>query len=272
MLILLSPAKTLSFDQSTPQGDMPELLDHSHQLIEYLKTYDQQSLASLMKLSASLASLNVERYQKWKGHLSDQGDKHPALFVFQGDAYRGLNAATLSKSLQDHTQIHLRILSGLYGLLKPFDHIEAHRLEMGTRLSTSSGKHLYDFWGDVILDHVEKALSSSQRSGHEPVMINLASQEYFKSVTRPRGVSCPVITPIFKDEKSGKFKVMSVFAKRARGLMTRHLIESSYAAPKKNIDELIRSFTTEGYAFSEEGSTPSAPLFTRSEQARPQKK
>ena len=273
MLILLSPAKTLSFEKSTSQGDMPELLDHAHELIEHLKTYDQPSLARLMKLSDSLASLNVERYQQWRGRLSsDQGEKNPALFVFQGDAYRGLDAATLSGPLQEHTQIHLRILSGLYGLLKPFDHIEAHRLEMGTRLPTPSGKHQYDFWGDLILDNVEKALASSQRSGHESVMINLASQEYYKSVTRPRGVTCPVITPIFKDEKSGKFKVMSVFAKRARGLMTRHLIESSYAYPKKSIEELIRSFTSEGYAFSEEDSTPAAPLFTRSEQARVKKK
>ena len=269
MLILLSPAKTLSFDHSTTQGNVPELIAKAHDLIQHLRDYDVQSLAQLMKLSDSLSSLNVERYRTWRGHRkTPQGSQHPALFVFQGDAYRGLDATTLDDTLQAHAQKHLRILSGLYGILRPFDHIEAHRLEMGTRLSTSSGKHLYDFWGDQILDSLERTLPDAQRSGHESVVINLASQEYFKSVMRPRGWQCPVITPMFKDEKSGKYKVISFFAKRARGLMTRHLLESSHAHPEQSIEEILRSFTSEGYVFSPEHSTSSTPVFTRSEEAR----
>lgn len=270
MLILLSPAKKLSFDHPTSHGDVPELIDHAHDLIQHLRAYDTSALAKLMKLSDSLASLNVARYRDWRGgHDTPQGERHPALFVFQGDAYRGLDAATLDESVQAHAQRHLRILSGLYGLLKPFDHIEAYRLEMGTRLATDTGKHLYDFWGDLILDSIDQALPSAQRSGHESVVINLASQEYFKSVTRPRGWRCPVITPVFKDEKAGRFKIVSFFAKRARGLMTRHLLESSHADPKLDTETLVRSFKSEGYVFSPEESTSSAPVFLRAEDARP---
>ena len=266
MLILLSPAKTLSFNHTIPNLDQPSLLERSAELINTLRTYSHADLKRLMKLSDSLAQTNLERYQSWRGEaLEPEEVQNPALLTFHGDVYRGLNAAELSPELLEHAQTHLRILSGLYGVLKPLDHIEPHRLEMGTRLPTQAGKRLYDFWGDTLLDTLEGELSSAQRASSEPVVINLASQEYFGAVSRPRGWSCPVVTPVFRDEKAGKWKVISVFAKRARGLMARHLIEHSYANPKATTQELLRSFKTEGYVWSESESDELTPVYLRAE-------
>lgn len=274
MLILLSPAKTLSFEHTSPAHllQTPELINHAETLIKHLRSYDQSSLAKLMKLSDSLAQMNVERYHAWRGaEVEAERLNHAALFTFNGDVYRGLNASTLSEPVLNHAQKHLRILSGLYGVLRPLDHIEPHRLEMGTRLPTDSGKRLYDFWGDTILDTLERDLQTSQLAQDDPAVINLASQEYFKSVSRARGWSAPVINPVFKDEKAGKLKVISVFAKRARGLMARHLLERSHEQPQEGAQALLRSFASEGYQWSEAESTPLAPVYHRAESSRTSK-
>lgn len=255
MLILLSPAKTLDFQTSAqPQGE-PPLLSQSRQLIGALKKYSAADLGQLMKLSETLATLNVSRYSEWTG----VGQK-PALYAFKGDVYRGLDPESMSEAALERAERQLLILSGLYGVLPAMAGIEPHRLEMGTALPTRRGQGLYQFWGERITEHLNEALA---REGSE-VVVNLASQEYFKSVNTS-GLNCPVITPVFRDEKAGKYKVISLFAKRARGLLARHLLERG----ETNIERGLQSFTSEGYRYDPTGSTPEAPLFVRAEADRP---
>lgn len=255
MLILLSPAKTLDFVSPSPPRLDPPFLDQSQTLIETLRHYDVTELGKLMKLSDKLATLNVSRYASWTG----DGEKS-ALFAFKGDVYRGLNPETLSEDGLHRAQKSLFILSGLYGLLPAFAGIEPHRLEMGTSLPTDRGKNLYAFWGERITQLLNE---TSERLGSE-LVVNLASQEYFKSV-KATSLRSQVISPVFKDEKSGRYKVISIYAKRARGLLARHLLENE----DSNSERSLQAFTSEGYRYDPAGSTPAAPLFIRAEADRP---
>lgn len=266
MLILLSPAKTLDFETTVPSFaqsmHQPSFLKQSKDLIKHLKELDSPQLAKLMKLSDKLAQLNVDRYQSWKG----QGQR-PALYTFKGDVYQGLAADTMTADLFAKAEKHLVILSGLYGLLHPATAIEAHRLEMGTSLSTKKGKNLYQFWDKRLTQKLKENLSQHK----DPVVINLASQEYSKSVDF-KALQANVITPVFKDEKNGKYKIISFYAKRARGLLARHLLEcqldQELSVQAQNEIKGLLSFTSEGYRYDPTGSTPTAPLFIRSEADR----
>lgn len=271
MLILLSPAKTLDFESAIPSfassTQDPSLLKGSQELIKTLKNYSEAELAKLMGLSDKLSKLNVERYQAWTG----QGQR-PALFAFKGDVYQGLQAETMDEALVAEAEKSLRILSGLYGTLSPLTHIEAHRLEMGTKLATKKAKNLYQFWGEQVTKQLQKALQHSlDQPDQQATVINLASQEYSK-VVQWKSLDAQVITPVFKDEKNGKYKVISFYAKRARGLLARHLLETQAQNSAKNLaqntQKALESFACAGYFYDPVGSTSEAPLFSRSEANR----
>ena len=256
MLIVLSPAKSLDFETPPPvaTATTPRFLDRSAQLIATLRGYSPQQLGELMDLSDALSALNVARYASWTG---TEQDARPAVMAFDGDVYAGLDARSLKPKQLDYAQGHVRILSGLYGLLRPFDLIEPHRLEMGTRLANPAGRDLYAFWGEAIT----QALSRDIAEAGAGALVNLASEEYFKSV-RPKLLGVPVITPVFEDFKNGKYKIISFFAKRARGLMAR------YAATKGITDAAkLKSFNLDGYRFVPEESTGTHWLFRRNVEA-----
>ncbi|WP_421849066.1 peroxide stress protein YaaA [Marinomonas sp.] len=260
MKFLISPAKTLDLT-SKPSIDMfsePELLDESQQLINTIKPSTPAEIASLMKLSDKLATLNVSRYQEWqKDHTKD--NSRPAIYTFMGDVYTGLDAYSLSKTDMKYAQKSLRILSGLYGLLKPLDLMQAYRLEMGTSLKNDRGTNLYQFWGDIIVDKINETLEEGE------LLVNLASNEYFKAVNKKK-LTSPLISPNFLDEKNGKFKVISFYAKKARGLMARYLIENRC----ETLDEL-KAFNLAGYHYDPQQSTKDTPVFIRPESAQPKK-
>lgn len=260
MKFLISPAKTLDLT-SKPSIDMfsePELLDESQQLIDTIKPYSPADIASLMKLSDKLATLNVSRYQEWqKEHTQD--NSRPAIYTFMGDVYTGLDAYSLNESDMKYAQKSLRILSGLYGLLKPLDLMQAYRLEMGTSLKNDRGTNLYQFWGDSIVDKINETLEEDE------LLVNLASNEYFKAVNKKK-LTSPLISPNFLDEKNGKFKVISFYAKKARGLMARYLIENRC----ETLDEL-KAFDLAGYRYDPKQSTKDTPVFIRPESAQPKK-
>lgn len=247
MLIVISPAKTLDFEApaTTHHHSQPQFLDHSAQLIDQLRTLSVQDVAVLMKLSDKLASLNVARYESWATPFSGDNAKQ-AVLAFKGDVYTGLDAESLSEEDLLYAQQHLRILSGLYGVLKPLDLMQAYRLEMGTKLANTRGKDLYQFWGSIITDALNTELAKQQ------VLINLASNEYFKA-TKSKNLAARIITPEFRDWKSGQYKMISFYAKKARGLMTRYIIQNRIEDP-----EQLKGFDLEGYRFAEtmsEGDT-----------------
>lgn len=256
MLIVLSPAKTLAMETlpAKIKSSLPDFIAHSAQLIEILKTYSPAQVASLMRISDPLAALNADRYASWTPEFSQQNAKQ-AVLAFNGDVYAGLEAATLSAAQLDYTQSHVRILSGLYGMLRPLDLMQPYRLEMGTRLATARGKNLYAFWGDI----VTSALDNLLRARNASALINLASEEYFK-VIKPALLSVPVITPVFEDWKNGKYKIISFYAKRARGLMARFAALQGVTQP-----EQLQAFAVEGYAFDAAGSSEYHWLFRRRE-------
>jgi cytoplasmic iron level regulating protein YaaA (DUF328/UPF0246 family) len=211
-----------------------------------------------MKLSDKLATLNVSRYQEWqKTHTTL--NSRPAIYTFMGDVYTGLDAYSLNESDMNYAQESLRILSGLYGLLKPLDLMQAYRLEMGTRLNNDRGSNLYQFWGDIIVDKINDNLQEDE------LLVNLASNEYFKAVNKKK-LTSPLITPNFLDEKNGQFKVISFYAKKARGLMARYLIENRC----ETLDE-IKAFNLAGYRYDPQQSTKNNPVFIRPESAQPKK-
>lgn len=254
MLIVLSPAKTLDYTtpSTTAVHSQPDFTRDSAELIETLRRYSPAQIGSLMRISDPLAELNAGRYAAWTPQFTPENSKQ-AVLAFNGDVYEGLNASSLNAKQLDYSQSHIRILSGLYGVLRPLDLMQPYRLEMGTKLATGRGKDLYAFWGDTVTDELNKALAA-QKSG---ALINLASEEYFK-VVKPRLLAAPVITPIFEDWKNGKYKVISFYAKRARGLMAR------YAALKKiKQAEKLKAFDFEGYAFDAAGSNDRNWLFRR---------
>jgi cytoplasmic iron level regulating protein YaaA (DUF328/UPF0246 family) len=252
MLIVLSPAKSLDFETpvKTKLSTTPRFLDRSAQLIDKLRMLSPAALSELMDLSDALAVLNVGRYASWTGQ-----DEHArqAVLAFDGDVYAGLEARSLKPKQLDYAQQHVRILSGLYGLLRPFDLIEPHRLEMGTRLANGHGKDLYAFWGDAITDLLRADI---EEQGAE-ALVNLASEEYFKSV-RPKLLGVPVITPVFEDYKNGRYKIISFFAKRARGMMARYAALKGVTNPEK-----LKKFDLDGYAFVKGESTDTTWLFRR---------
>lgn len=255
MLVVISPAKTLDFETParTNIASTPSFLEDSQVLIERMRELAPADIAKLMKISDKLSVLNSTRYETWSLPFTPDNAKQ-ALLAFKGDVYTGLDAETLSPEQDDYAQQHLRILSGLYGILKPLDLIQPYRLEMGTKLSNSGGKDLYQFWGDKITDSLNDELAQND------VLINLASNEYFKSV-QPKKLNARIITPVFKDTKNGVQKIISFYAKKARGLMTRYIIEN-------NIDnaEALKDFDIAGYQFEAKQSSENDWVFTRPEQ------
>jgi len=254
MLIVISPAKKLEMDTPapTPVHSQPMFLQHSQTLIDVLCKKDSFDIAELMKLSIKLADLNTARYQTWHMPFTTDNAKQ-ALWAFRGDVYQSMEADTLSADHTNFAQSHLRILSGLYGLLRPFDLIQAYRLEMGTRLINPRGKDLYAFWGSIITD----ALNAALEEQGDNILINLASQEYFKSV-QPKHLQGHVITPVFKEHKNGQYKVIGIYAKRARGLMSRYIIQNRLSSP-----DSLRSFNLDGYSWNAKLSDSQQLVFTR---------
>ncbi len=257
MLIVVSPAKTLDYESplSTQEYTLPELTDYSKQLMKHCRKLTPADISSLMKVSDKIAALNVARFTQWSEHF-DLNNSRQALFAFKGDVYTGLDAASLTHDDIQYAQQHLRMLSGLYGVLKPLDLMQPYRLEMGTKLANDKGSNLYQFWGSVITNKLNEALNAQG----DNVLVNLASNEYFKAV-KPKELDGQIITPVFKDCKNGQYKIISFYAKKARGMMARYIIENKI----KSVSELT-GFNTVGYYFSEADSTPTELVFKREEQ------
>ncbi len=254
MIILLSPAKTLDFDPvaHVKTCTKPDLLEFSEQLINGLGKLSVKEIGSLMRLSPKLAELNHERFQNWKAK-HDLPRAKQAVLAFKGDVYSGLSAWDFNKEDFQFAQENLRILSGLYGILRPLDLIQPYRLEMGTVYPNPAGKDLYAFWGDRLRDTLSNELS---KSGSD-LIINLASLEYAKAA-RLNTVGGKVVSPVFQDEKNGKFKVISFYAKKARGLMARHLIQ----ARASSLSDLL-NFKLDGYEYCPKESSEYLPVFKR---------
>lgn len=254
MLMVISPSKTLDFQSPTaglPYSE-PELLDHSAELIDVLRQKSPAELAELMSISDKLAVLNVGRYQAWERPFTPDNAR-PALTAFKGDVYEGLDAASLDTAALQWLQQHLRILSGLYGYLRPLDLMQAYRLEMGIRLANPRGKDLYAFWGERITDGLNRALADQAPAE----LVNLASGEYFKSVRTGR-IAARIITPVFQDWKGGHYKVISFHAKRARGLMVRWAVDRRVEQA-----EALKAFDSEGYGYDDAASGPDTWVFRR---------
>jgi cytoplasmic iron level regulating protein YaaA (DUF328/UPF0246 family) len=253
MLFLISPAKSLDYSKTTvEQYTRPRLLKNTHELVGVLKDKSAGDLKSLMSISDNLAELNAERYHKFSKRFTDKNSKQ-AVLAFKGDVYQGLATDDYTNEDFEYAQKHLRILSGLYGLLKPLDRIQPYRLEMGTKLTTEKGKNLYQYWDDEITKLVNRDL---RQSGSKAI-INLASNEYFKSV-QSKKLKGDLYNINFKDEKNGEYKVISFFAKKARGMMCRYAIKN-----KINQPEHLKGFDSEGYTFNEEMSSANDWVFTR---------
>lgn len=243
MLIIISPAKTLDYESplATTRFTQPELLDHSAQLMEYCRELTPAQIGSLMKISDKLAGLNAARFAEWQPNFTPQNARQ-AILAFKGDVYTGLHAEDFSEQDFDFAQQHLRMLSGLYGLLRPLDLMMPYRLEMGIKLHNAKGSDLYSFWGDLLTEKLNQQLKEQG----DDVLINLASDEYFKAVKTAK-LDGQLIKPVFLDEKGGKFKVISFYAKKARGLMSRFIIQNQLTQP-----EQLKDFNLEGYFFDEE--------------------
>ena len=255
MLFLLSPAKALDYDTPLPAGvphTPPLFVPESAALIEVLRRQSPAQIASLMKLSDALASLNVARYEAWSPRATARNARQ-AVLAFNGDVYEGLQARTLTAADLDWLQQHLCILSGLYGVLRPLDWMQPYRLEMGTRLKTDQGANLYQFWGTQIADYLNQRLAGDKA----PILVNLVSQEYFKSVDR-KVLQARVIDCVFEDYKGGGYKIISFHAKRARGLMMRYAAQHRISSPQK-----LQGFDLEGYAFAPAASEPDRLVFRR---------
>ncbi|VYT70925.1 peroxide stress protein YaaA [Metakosakonia massiliensis] len=257
MLILISPAKTLDYQSelATTRFTQPELLDYSQQLIDVARQLTAPQIKALMGISDKLADLNATRFHDWQPNFTPDNARQ-AILAFKGDVYTGLQAETFSEADFDFAQQHLRMLSGLYGVLRPLDLMQPYRLEMGIRLENSKGKDLYQFWGETITHTLNDAIAAQG----DDIVVNLASDEYFKAV-KPQKLNAQIIKPVFLDEKNGKFKVISFYAKKARGLMSRFIIENRLTKP-----EQLTAFNSEGYFFDEEGSAGGELVFKRHEQ------
>ncbi len=256
MLVLLSPAKKLDYEQSTSVTTFtqPEFLEEAKVLVKLMQSYNPQALAKLMGLSDQLAALNVARFGQWKTPFTLKNAKQ-AIFAFKGDVYVGLDANSLKLKDFNYAQKYLRILSGLYGCLRPMDLMQAYRLEMGTRVANSAGEDLYAFWQGKITAAINEAVAQNKSK----YVVNLASQEYFKAV-QAQALLVPVITPVFKDEKKGQFKIISFFAKKARGLMARFIMQNRI----KQLESL-KDFTEGGYWYDDSQSNDQQWVFCREE-------
>ena len=247
MLLLLSPAKSL--DYAPPPASVPHtlpvMLDQSAQLIEVLRQQSPAQIASLMSLSDALAELNVARYAAWQPQPTADNAKQ-AVLAFNGDVYEGLNAATLAAPELDWLQAHVRILSGLYGVLRPLDWMQPYRLEMGTKLANPRGANLYQFWGRRLAEHLNLQLAEQA----QPLVVNLASQEYVKAIDR-KVLRAPVLDCVFEEDKGGQYKIISFYAKRARGLMARYAATHQLSHPAQ-----LQDFDAEGYAYVPAASQP----------------
>jgi cytoplasmic iron level regulating protein YaaA (DUF328/UPF0246 family) len=254
MLITLSPAKTLDFDSMPPVQETtePDFIKESKVLIKEAKNLQPDEISSLMGISEKLGVLNWERFQTWK-YPFPEGKAKQAVFAFKGDVYTGLEAEKLSAEGLAYAQQHIRILSGLYGILRPLDRILPYRLEMGTGFKNERGKNLYEFWGDRLTDKLNNELKDDDA----PVLVNLASNEYFKAV-KTKKLKARIITPVFKDLKNGQYKIISFYAKKARGLMAAYISENQIDEP-----EMIKAFDTAGYVFNPDLSQEDTWVFTR---------
>ncbi|MBE1299194.1 MAG: peroxide stress protein YaaA [Alteromonadaceae bacterium] len=257
MLTVISPAKNLDYDSPaiTSEFTQPEMLSDAEQLIKRCRKLAPQDIGALMHISDKLSVLNAERYQSWSLPF-DRDNAKQAVLAFNGDVYTGLDANSLNDRELAFAQQHLRILSGLYGVLKPLDLMQAYRLEMGTKLDTRRGKNLYEFWGERITKNLNAAIAEQG----DNVVINLASNEYFKSVL-PKKLNAEIYVPVFKDKKNGQYKVISFFAKKARGMMARYIIQNQLTEVAQ-----LKAFDSAGYQYSEALSKGNELVFTREEQ------
>jgi len=254
MLIVISPAKTLDYETvpKTKVFTTPDFLDYSQQLINRLRNFSSLDISELMNVSTKIADLNFDRYESWKTPFTQKNAKQ-AILAFKGDVYTGLDAETFKADDFKFAQKHLRVLSGLYGLLRPLDLMQPYRLEMGTKLKTDAGKNLYEFWGLDITDGLNKQLKKIKSN----TLINLASNEYFKSV-KPKELNAEIITPAFKEFKNGEYKMIGIYAKKARGLLSRYIIKNKLSDP-----EDIKSFNEDGYCYNKKLSKAGNWVFTR---------
>lgn len=254
MITLLSPAKTLDYETPliTNKATQPRFAQHSFELIEELKKFDSSAIGKLMRISQKLAALNHRRYQAYHA-THNKNNSRQAVLAFTGDVYQGMQLNDWSTEDFDIAQSRIRILSGLYGVLRPLDRIQPHRLEMGTRLKTKHGKDLYEFWGSTITKQLNKDLKSSGSD----LVVNLASNEYFSSV-KPKELQGKLVTPVFKDEKNGTFKIISFYAKKARGMMADFIVRNRV----ESADDL-KAFETDGYTFDADASDENTLTFLR---------
>ncbi|WP_218310144.1 peroxide stress protein YaaA [Alteromonas antoniana] len=258
MLVVVSPAKNLDFETDVPVKDytQPEMLSQAEKLVSRCRELSPAELGSLMSISDKLATLNANRFTEFTTPFTDNNARQ-AMYAFNGDVYTGLDAYSLSEDDARYAQSHLRILSGLYGVLRPLDLMQAYRLEMGTKLDNAKGKDLYAFWGSDITSKLNEALAEQG----DNVLVNLASNEYFKSVKK-RELDGMIVTPNFKDYKNGQYKVISFFAKKARGSMARYIIENRVSDVAG-----LKQFDVDGYRYSEEQSSATELVFLRNQES-----
>jgi uncharacterized protein len=253
MLIIISPAKTLDFDVEDFAGStQPEFLNEASAIAQVLKQYSPKRLVKLLDISPRLADLNANRYAEWEmGSHKEKGKA--AMLVYKGDVYQGLQADSFSTGQLQFAQKHLRIISGLYGALRPLDHILPYRLEMGTSLKVGKSKDLYTFWNIKVTTHIGDALKEMKSN----ILVNLASEEYFRPVDVSK-IGAEVITPVFKDFKNGQYKIISIFAKKARGMMSHFIIQEGIQNP-----EDLKLFNEDGYYFNDQLTDGNKLVFTR---------
>lgn len=253
MLMVVSPAKKLDYESKRPTSSysQPQFLEHSRELIDDLKQLEPHQVSNLMGISQQLGELNAQRYQQWHTPFTPDNAR-PSVFAFKGDVYDGMAPERFTENELDFAQHHLRILSGLYGVLRPLDLMQPYRLEMGTKFQNARGKDLYAFWKDTISAHLKQELEKD-----DGVLINLASNEYFKAVDHKQ-LGARIITPQFKDWKNGQYKMISFYAKKARGMMAAYIIRNCLTNPDD-----VKGFDTGGYAFNEALSSGDNWVFTR---------
>lgn len=254
MLTVISPAKTLDYQSPliTKQNTLPQFLHQSEKLIEDCKKLNVEDLSKLMAISSNLAEVNYERFQNWHSDFNLENARQ-AILAFKGDVYEGLHVQDFNEKELQFAQSHLRILSGLYGILRPLDLIQPYRLEMGIRLKNGKNTNLYQFWGEQLTDSLNKELAKTPK----PTLLNLASNEYFKAI-KPKQLKATIIQPVFLDKSKDEYKVISFYAKKARGLMSRFIIKNSI-----DNSEDIKNFNLEGYQFDAKRSTELEWYFTR---------
>ena len=253
MKTLISPSKTLNFDTDTncDFNTNCRLIDHTNELHKILINFSKSDLKELMSVSDKIAELNYNRFKNWEDPSISNSSKQ-AIFAFKGDVYSGLDADSISENKFDFLQNNLRIISGFYGLIRPFDKILPYRLEMGTKLENPKGKNLYQFWGDNITDLLNQDLEEKNN-----YVINLASDEYFKSIVTKK-LNSKIVTPQFKEFKNGSYKTIAIYAKKARGLMSRFIIDNEIENPND-----LKNFNNEGYSFDSSLSDNFNYIFTR---------